>query len=288
MLRDRLRAGTLLALGVLGVLYADRWLAPYYPVLGVLALLAGTLTAGELCDLLRPDLRPRRLLTMLGVATVLAANWFGPLLNLADTWFPVWLAYVGFVLAAFLYEVLAFRAPGDGVARVMAAAWAVAYLGLLPSFLIQLRWFDRGANPTHSSFLIALVIFVPKCGDIGAYAVGRLVGRTPFAPRLSPKKTWEGFAGGLLASMLTAALADLAHPMFPRGRTLEALAFGFAVGLAGVVGDLAESLIKRDMGKKDAAASVPGFGGLLDVLDSLLFAAPVAYVWLYQNSRFWA
>jgi phosphatidate cytidylyltransferase len=101
-------------------------------------------------------------------------------------------------------------------------------------------------------------------------------------PVLSPKKTWEGLAGGLVLSALIAvAVNRLVAPVL-RGDG-EAALFGLAVGVAGVLGDLAESLIKRDCLKKDASAVVPGFGGVLDVVDSVLFAAPVAYWWLHRG-----
>ena len=124
------------------------------------------------------------------------------------------------------------------------------------------------------------MIFVPKCCDIGTYFTGRYLGRHRMTPLLSPKKTWEGLAGGLVAAMATALLVGwLIVPLFRRGAG-EAVLFGLVVGVAGVLGDLAESLIKRDCGAKDASQVVPGFGGVLDVVDSVLFAAPVAYWWL--------
>jgi phosphatidate cytidylyltransferase len=101
------------------------------------------------------------------------------------------------------------------------------------------------------------------------------------APVLSPKKTWEGLAGGLALSALVAvAINRLAAAPPVRGGAPLAAAFGVAVGAAGVLGDLAESFLKRDCRLKDASHVVPGFGGVLDVIDSILFAAPVAFAWL--------
>jgi phosphatidate cytidylyltransferase len=142
-----------------------------------------------------------------------------------------------------------------------------------------------------------MAMFVPKCGDIAAYFTGRFFGRHRMTPALSPKKTWEGFAGGLVGAAAAAVALDwfhldkeaVVHGDLPRlfsahpvmiGGAWTALGFGVTVGLAGVFGDLAESLIKRDCRRKDAAQTVPGFGGVLDVVDSVLFAAPVAYLWL--------
>ena len=117
---------------------------------------------------------------------------------------------------------------------------------------------------------------------MGAYFAGRFLGRHKATPVLSPKKTWEGFAGGLAASVATALVVWRLGPVFPGGELawLSAVAFGLVVGLTGIVGDLAESLVKRDCQKKDASTVVPGFGGVLDVVDSIVFAAPVVYWWL--------
>jgi phosphatidate cytidylyltransferase len=101
---------------------------------------------------------------------------------------------------------------------------------------------------------------------------------------LSPKKTWEGFAGGMATSVAVAVFLNRFGQPLPGGATwlgdLAAVGFGLTVGGAGVLGDLAESLVKRDCGQKDASQTVPGFGGVLDVVDSVIFAAPVAYCWL--------
>jgi phosphatidate cytidylyltransferase len=124
-----------------------------------------------------------------------------------------------------------------------------------------------------------LAIFVPKGCDIGAYFTGRLLGRHHMTPLLSPKKTWEGAAGGMVASVAIAIGINRLGPVLPLGLAGE-IGFGATVGAAGMLGDLAESLIKRDCQKKDASQAVPGFGGMLDVVDSVVFAAPVAYWWL--------
>ncbi len=140
-----------------------------------------------------------------------------------------------------------------------------------------------GRPAIRSTAAIALAVFVPKGNDIGAYftgkfLTGRLLGRTPMTPLLSPKKTWQGAIGGMLASVAVAIGIQSGFHVIPYG-WVGAVGFALSVGVAGIVGDLAESLIKRDLQTKDASQSVPGFGGVLDVIDSLLFAAPVAYLW---------
>src|SRR5205807_2466319 len=159
----------------------------------------------------------------------------------------------------------------------------VAYLGLLPSFLAQLRW-PAGVGDERFSeagtLSLALAVFVPKCADVGAYFAGRLFGRHAMAPVLSPKKTWEGAAGGLAASVAAAIGMDRIGSAPVLANLWAEAGFGVTVGLAGMLGDLAESLLKRDCRQKDASHVVPGFGGVLDVVDSVVFAAPVAYCWL--------
>jgi phosphatidate cytidylyltransferase len=172
----------------------------------------------------------------------------------------------------FVAEAATFREPGEAIRRLSLGYWVVGYLGFMTSFFVQLRWLSHGVAA------LAVAIFVPKCGDIGAYFTGRAIGRHPMAPTLSPKKTWEGAAGGLAASVVTALLIKAITPDFLSW--VSAAGFGVVVGAVAMVGDLMESLIKRDSGMKDASQVVPGFGGVLDVVDSILFSAPVSYWWL--------
>jgi phosphatidate cytidylyltransferase len=129
------------------------------------------------------------------------------------------------------------------------------------------------------------LVIVVKMGDTGAYTVGRLIGRHKMAPRLSPGKTIEGAAGAILFACLGGWLSFryLGPVMvFPTWHDSHCAAggwwiYGLCLGIAGLIGDLAESLIKRDIGRKDSSTWMPGFGGILDILDSLLLAAPIAW-----------
>lgn len=284
MLRTRLWMGAVLVGLAVGVLLVDRLLPPWYPFL--LAVVLGLALAGcfELLALLGPGRRPSARLCYAAVAVLALANWTPHVLPWAgrldpDPWHWVLGAFAGVVLAAFLVEMAAFREPGGSVVRIALAVWIAAYVGLLPSFFAQLRWLDGGGP--RSTLALTLVIFVPKCGDIGAYFTGRFLGRHQMTPVLSPKKTWEGLAGGLAAAVATtAAIQYLGAEPVLRGGPAAVVGFGLSVGVAGVLGDLAESLVKRDCQHKDASQVVPGFGGVLDVVDSVLFAAPVACCWL--------
>src|SRR5262249_13582045 len=278
MLRTRLWMGAALIALASGVLVADQYLEPWYPFLFVFILALALVACRELLELLGSALSLPAWLCYASVTALIASNWPAHLAvgNRDAAWNWVVGTFSVIVLSAFLVEMATFREPGRSVMRIAFTVFIATYLGLLPCFLVQLRWSASESRSTESVAL-ALTIFVPKCCDIGAYFTGRLLGRHHMTPALSPKKTWEGLAGGLIL----AALAAFGLNRLGAGLSdLAALGFGVTVGGAGVLGDLAESLIKRDCQKKDASQVVPGFGGVLDVVDSIVFAAPVVYWWL--------
>ncbi len=190
------------------------------------------------------------------------------------------------LLVALVGEMRRYAEPGHSLANLGAAALSILYVGGLLGFLIQLRLLSVAGNTSRGGLLAMLsMIVVVKMTDIGAYTAGRLWGRHKMAPTLSPGKTWEGIAGGLVFALAGAFLAmgplasSLGIAIGHEGPLHNAQVFLYAmvVGCAGIVGDLAESLLKRDAGVKDSSAWLPGFGGVLDLLDSLLVAAPAAY-----------
>jgi phosphatidate cytidylyltransferase len=283
MLRTRLIVGTILAALTAGMLLLDRHLAPWFPFLFAVVMVLSSLGMLELLRLLPPARSPRAAVCLAGVFTVVGLNWL-PLLW--GRWTSAigleWVAqgFAAVVLFAFLVEMVRFTGPGGGVERIALGVWLVAYLGLLPSFLVQLQLGRSDGDPARGAVALALAIFVPKGCDIGAYFTGRLIGRHRMTPVLSPKKTWEGAGGGLALAVLVALGLDRLGPVIPGG-VAGTIGFGLTVGIAGMFGDLAESLIKRDCERKDASQTVPGFGGILDVVDAILFAAPVSYWWLH-------
>jgi phosphatidate cytidylyltransferase len=162
--------------------------------------------------------------------------------------------------------------PGPGLARNVAASlWVLAYLVLLGGFAELLTAPHDGAARVTS--FVATVV----CADVGGYAAGVTAGRHPLAPRISPKKSWEGLGGSAAACLLAGALffAFLLHAAVWKG-----LVFGLVMTLTAIIGDLAESLVKRDLGIKDMGKLLPGHGGIMDRLDSMLISAPVAYLLL--------
>jgi phosphatidate cytidylyltransferase len=277
--------GAILIALTVGVLIVDQWLSGWYPFLFLTVVTLAALACFELRELLEPALRPPAWLCFLSVIGLIGINWIRPIGDLfgksTDPWHAIAGLMVGILLAAFLWEMAVYRKPGTSIQRIAIAMWMASYLGLLPCFLIQLRWRISASAEVEArmgSVALALAIFVPKCCDTGAYFTGRLLGKHPLAPILSPKKTWEGAVGGLVVSAVATVGINRFGPVLS-GIGTE-VAFALTVGIAAMLGDLAESLIKRDCGRKDSSQVVPGFGGVLDIIDSILFASPIAFCWL--------
>jgi phosphatidate cytidylyltransferase len=153
-----------------------------------------------------------------------------------------------------------------------ATVLAVLYVVLLGAHLVAVR---NGFPETLAADLLSFFFLVLMGSDIAAYYVGRAIGKHKLAPTISPGKTWEGFTGGLIAAL---ALATIAHFWFFRELPLKwALPLAAVMTILGILGDLTESAMKRGAGAKDAAKILPGHGGILDRLDSLLFNAPLLY-----------
>ena len=178
------------------------------------------------------------------------------------------------VLAVFAWRALADLAldPGDratGLRDAVAGTLVAVWVPFLLAFVVLLASAHDGA-----ARVVALVL-VAVCSDIGGYAAGALYGKHPMAPTVSPKKSWEGFAGSLaLAGLVGALLISLTL----HGHWWAGLLYGFAVVCTATLGDLGESLVKRDIGIKDMGSLLPGHGGLMDRLDSILVSAPVGWL----------
>lgn len=298
MFAARLATGLTLVAVFLAVVLLDERLAPWYPFWFLFSVLGMGKAALEVVGLLnRTSARPSGNCVFGGVLALVVANWaphvtgsaphaidagaayapMGPALVLA---WPLW-TFVAIVMFAFIAQSAQFEKPGRTMATISGTVLAVAYVGLLGSFIIQCRWL--GGDDEGLMALVALIA-TAKGADTGAYLCGRLLGRHKLWPRLSPNKTVEGAIGGMIFGVAGAVLA-VAAARFGLGLlTLgwpAAIGYGLLVGAAAQLGDLMESMIKRDCAQKDASDTLPGFGGILDVLDSLLFAGPVAYgYWL--------
>lgn len=272
--------------------------------ISVLAIVAGLVALLAIAELLKLAeayaIRPFRLPTYIfaGAFFVLLAISPAdekPLLSTA-----IFIYGIGFAaaLAAFLFLVIGMARTELRTAfpAAMVSLFAFCYVALPLGFMVQVRQQWSGA------FLLLYLLLVVWAGDIFAYFIGRSVGRHFMSPRISPKKTWEGAAASLIASLLVGMLLYSyalpistallnAHLIGRRDGFFELqkpemwpiFLLSVAINVASQLGDLVESLIKRGAGIKDSGAILPGHGGMLDRIDALLFAAPV--LWYYAALR---
>ena len=278
MLKLRLIFGSLMTISFVAVIILGGWLdgsltasAPNKPVQGtilcILIVLLAIPAQIELSKLVAvKDLRIF-LPVSISASALFATAWYWP--QLIDILPSVYLLFLSAftLLALFLYQYVHYGIPGV-IANCGVNYFSIIYLGLLSAFVLAVR-IDFGL------WLFLMFIFVVKSADIGAYTVGKLFGKHKFSPVISPGKTWEGMAGAVAMAMIVAILfAGICDIM----SWMLAAIFGFCFAFIGQFGDLAESMIKRDAQRKDSANNVPGFGGILDVIDSPLAAAPFAYL----------
>lgn len=166
---------------------------------------------------------------------------------------------------------LARRGTDQAVLSVSTTVFGILYVSWFFSFIIKLKLLTGGAN------LVAFLVLVTKSSDIGAYAFGSLFGRNILIQRISPRKTWEGAIGGFLSSIL---IAFLGRRFMPQISLAHVLYIGAFIGAIAQIGDLYESLLKRDCKVKDSSGLFPGLGGMLDVIDSIVFTAPIFYFYV--------
>ena len=241
---------------VLGAVYAGGWW------LFALVAIAGAIAVHEFVTMARP-LAPLAPAAYLGVMLALLGAELGGVVWMLGGFLS------SFVFAFALNTMAKTRPPATAAigATVLAAAWIGFGLG---SIILLRRLHDE---PRLISFTVLLVIFA---ADTFAYFGGRLIGRHKLAPTLSPGKTWEGFVVGTLFGIFVAFVAlykDRDHYLV----IWEAVVLGAALSLVGVAGDLFESMLKRDLQVKDTGRLLGGHGGVLDRIDALLFAAPLAF-----------
>ena len=217
-----------------------------------------------------------------GVAVVVLSGIVRP--SEANDWLAASLAmpaitHVVFLLLILAVAVIDYRPDRHALQRLASAFFVASYVGMFLSFMVALRFVVQPESNRPSLLPLASLVAVGKGGDIMAYIVGVLVGRSKMALLLSPGKTWEGTIASLVSSTLVAwLLLDLIAPEaagLPYGGWLL---YGPLVGLAGIVGDLGESLVKRELQAKDSGGLLGGLGGVLDLIDSMLVAAPVAWL----------
>jgi phosphatidate cytidylyltransferase len=242
------------------------WLWPLFVALAFFAMVAGLYEFWWLAR--KRELKPDVVVGFVAAAALLVAFYFNDL--------PLVILILILFTMASLASAMLKGAPFDRmIASVGATVLGVLYVVLLGGHLVALRTIADPFIQPHSSDLLSFFFLAIMGSDTGAYYTGRTFGRHKLAPTISPGKTWEGAIGGMLASLL---MAVIAHFWFFQELSLRAaLPLAAVMNILGVIGDLTESALKRGAGAKDAAQILPGHGGLLDRLDSLLFNAPVIY-----------
>ncbi len=291
----RLILGAVFIAATVGLCWSDARLPHPGWVLLPVAVVLSVLAADELLSLAAErDLRPHRAATLLAAGAIVASNAVVVYWPLGGGAYPAncSIGTLGWPLAttavalmfAFVVEMRRYRAPGASIANLAAAALSFIYVGVFVSLLVHLRLLGAaargGSEVTMAAGLLPLVslVAVVKACDVGAYTFGRLFGRHKMSPVISPGKTIEGAAGGVALACVAAYVTLRSMGTAEATSGVGWLIYGGVVGVTGMFGDLAESLVKRDAGRKDSSRWMPGFGGVLDILDSILFAAPVAYL----------
>ena len=191
------------------------------------------------------------------------------------------------VLVLFLLTIFArqmFRGAENDPLRAMSyTVFGLFYIPWLFSFLTKIIYLTPRLESglTTGQYYVLYLVAVTKFSDMGAYVFGSLFGRHPFAPHISPKKTWEGFAGALISSLLCSYwMYALMPEKLSAFRFWDITILGLLLGFAAVVGDLAESVVKRGAHTKDSSTMLPGIGGTLDLIDSILFTAPLLFFYM--------
>jgi phosphatidate cytidylyltransferase len=289
-LRRRLTVAPVLIAALILIFWGDARAGTSAPGLLALALLLTVRSTWEYVDLVRHrGLAPRFPLLAGCAAAVVAANWLAvpfPSLASADVplarFGPPMLVLGLMVMLLFGNALKRYESPGGNLERLGIEVLGLAYLGVLISATVQLRWV---AGPGLVYLPLASVVVVTKCGDTAAYFAGHAFGGKKLSPLISPGKTWAGAVGALFGAALGGWLALSLVPGWIGAGAAAAwywsVLYGVVIGILGIIGDLAESLIKRDVGRKDSAPLLPGFGGLLDLLDSVIYVGPAAYfLWI--------
>ncbi len=275
----RLFSTVLLWTVVLGALFSGNQIIADLAVLIVLNVIS-VFGLMEFCDMLEKRGQPCfRAYAIITGSVFITASW------LAETGFfftgasplVVSLAFSGPIVVGLFVRRLFWADMQNGLAAVGGTLLGLVYVPWLLVFLMGVYFHSA----TQGAWWLLYFILVTKSSDMGAYAIGSLIGRHKMIPRISPGKTWEGFCGAIVVSTgISLVFAHFAQDKLAGITVVHAIVLGFVLSVGAVVGDLIESLFKRESGMKDSGAYFPGIGGILDLVDSLLFNAPIMFVFL--------
>ena len=264
MLRRTLTALAMAAIGLPAIIYGG----VFYFVLMTIFLVG---SAWEYVRLYRAvQYEPHEMVTLGGVLVIATARFF-----FAEAAIPL---FVVFILLAMTVHLIAFERGRNqaGIDFTVTVA-GIAYIGWIGSYLLDLRYLPQGG------WWLMIVLPIVWAGDTGAYSIGAAYGKHKMSPRLSPKKSWEGYFAGLFTSVLIGAFFAFAFSSLgpqPLGGLITAVQggfLGFFIGAVAPLGDLGESMLKRQSGLKDSSNIFPGHGGFLDRIDSWIWGAAIGY-----------
>ena len=269
-LQTRVVLGIIMFAAFFGVLFLDSILGTDIGF-GCLATLAGIIGLYEFYNIVgKNGFSPFRISGIVTGVWLFVAYWLSVRKNFSvDYHFfrqEIFLALIFWLLLIQTFT----RSTKDAVKNISVTIFGILYIFFLLSFAITLRYLPNGVC------ILIMVLLVSKFGDIGGYLLGRKFGKHKLAKVISPNKTIEGACFSLLFSVLIAVIFSLI-PAIKVFSLKWSVVFGIIVGFSALLGDLAESLLKRDANVKDAGNLVPAFGGILDVIDCLLISMPVAY-----------
>lgn len=273
VLKDRVKNGILAAVVLIAALFfVPSWL--------FLILLMAICALGMLEFYLMLDaaLIPNfRFLGIAGALAMLAAVWLEMTYQIGG---QLSLLVLFAVLCAIFIRQMPQKNNSKPFETVAGTLLGIMYVGFLLTFIIRVMIVD---GQFEGQWLFFYLLAVVKIGDTGAFFAGSTLGRHKMSPRLSPNKSWEGFVGGMIAGMLASlAIYHLREGEFcvVNLRVVDAVVLGILLPLAGTLGDLFESLLKRAAKIKDSSAVLKGLGGILDLTDSVLLGVPVLYFWI--------
>ncbi|MCP4265234.1 MAG: phosphatidate cytidylyltransferase [Candidatus Brocadiaceae bacterium] len=269
VLKTRIIFGTAMLVVFCGIIFLDH-LFDSDIGLGLLGLLAGGVCLLEFYRIVeRKGFAPFKVSGIIGGLIVFLGLWLS---SYEESLKPIYKCIL-FPIVFWLFCVQALkRGIDDTIKNISVTVFGIIYICFFLSFIMPIRHMHNGLS------LILIVLLITKGGDIGGYLFGRKFGRHKFSS-FSPNKTVEGASFALFSSLMIA----IGLNSLPGMRVMSfylIVPFGLFVGASGIVGDLIESIIKRDMAVKDSSSAIPAFGGLLDILDSLLISIPVAYYFL--------
>jgi len=277
-----LRKRVITALWGIPLLVATIWFDTPLPWFTILVAICGVLAVYEFYRLVEASAVPP--LTYVGLLWTLLfiASRDSDLLSILEPRFDLNLLTPLLLTSAVMLPLiwLLWRVPREKA--FTSWAWTIAgiiYIGWLLSHLVTIRGLDDGRN------WVFLALFTTFASDTAAFFTGRALGRHKLAPQISPGKTWEGAIGGLFGAVLVSLFFLLPTPVHLQLTWWQAIPLGLLVSIFGQLGDLVESLFKRNMGVKDASQLIPGHGGVLDRMDSVVFTCIVVYyyvIWVMQ------